>query len=146
MKKQEFLNDVAHEIKTLKKLATKEELAKLDFSSFNNGNVTKCIYGQITGNCASKRAKILMDKACIRVMDLASGVDDIKNQTFNQIKDLINGKNTGQGWYNSGGDFSMFGSRSYSHLSALEGYITLKGAKNEHIIKYLKGEDKTLKL
>jgi len=138
--KKEFLDDVMHEINMLKKHATKEEKENLDFLEFNPLYPTRCIYGQLTGNCANKRAKDLMDKSCIRVMSLEDGVDELRNKTFNKIKNKINGKYTQQTWED------VADSRFYSHLSSLEGYIALKNAKNEQILQYIKGEIDTIKL
>jgi len=144
MKKKDFIADVMHEIDMLKKHATKAELNNLDFDMFDYDHQDNCIYGQITGSCASPRAKILMDKACIRVMNIKSeryltGAKLLAGKTFSKIKHQINRDNTSQTWNESG-------RRNYSHLSALEGYITLKGAKNKQIIQYLRGEIDTLKL
>ena len=141
MKKSEFLKDVEHEVKTLKKLATKQELNRLDFSKLDTDHENLCIYGQITGSCASDRAEVLMNASCIRVMNLPDGVGDLEGATFTDAKPFINGKNEGQGWEGYG-----FSSRSYRHLSVLEAYICLKGAKNKHIIAFLKDEVKELKL
>jgi len=144
MKKRDFLNDVEHEVKMLKKYGTKKELSKLDFEYFNPESPSGCIYGQITGYCESERAKTLMNKSCIRVMDTGpitqtgNIIDNFSGHTFSNIKQFINGANKGQGWSGS--------TRIYQYFSALEAYITLKGAKNKHIIKFLKGEVKTLKL
>ena len=152
MKKQEFLDDVMHEINILKKHATPRELAKLDFSIFDYDDSEQCIYGQMTGHCGTRRAKKLMDVACIRVFNtnknILRGTRTLEDETFTTIKQYINGPNKGQGWSNSGVniDKAAFLSREFTFLSALEGYIYLKGANNEGIIKYLKGEIKTLKL
>ncbi len=147
MKKVDFLKDVMHEIDALKKNATKKELARLDFDAFDFSTVRDCIYGQMTGNCASARAKRLMDKSCVRVMCLDDGVRELKERTFTEISDLINGSNEGQGWVDDGGHFSFSGSsRNFRHLSVLEAYIMLKGSKNKQIIQYLKGEIETLSL
>ena len=154
MKKLEFLQDVRHEIDMLKKHATEKELAKLDFDTLDYDTAKQCIYGQITGSCGSKRAKVLMDKSCIRVMDLKryedeGGAGTLAGMTFSSISRFINGENTSQGWINEGlNDVHDYGglSRNYNYLSALEGYICLKGAKNKSIIKYLKGEIKELNL
>lgn len=142
MRKSDFLADVRHEIDMLKKHATKEELSNLNFDAFDPESPAQCIYGQATGSCESPRAKELMDKACIRVMDFKShrGANAvIRKSTFKYLKDFINGSNKGQGWTETG-------SRNYTHLSALEAYICLKDANNKGIIKYLRGEAKTLRL
>lgn len=147
MKKTDFLKAVEHEVKTLKKLATKEELENLNFEYLHPEFPQSCIYGQMTGECYSKRAKELMDKACIIVTNTGEegmGTEEFYGKTYSQAKHLINGKNTGQGWKGEPG--SMFGSRSYAHLSALEAYICLKGAKTKSIISFLKGETEKLTL
>lgn len=136
-----------HEIDMLKKLGTKKELGLLNFIEFNHRHEEKCIYGQMTGDCGSKRAKELMDKGCIRIMDinnceLGGGVSTIDGKTFTEIKGFVNGVNEGQGWR----DYDGYKSRVYKHLSALEGYICLKGANTSGIIAYLKGEVETVKL
>lgn len=147
IKKSQFLDDVAHEVKMLKIHATKKELANLDFNTLDYDHPFRCIYGQMTKSCSSKRAKELMGKCCIRIFSAKEGVKDgiavLEKKNFSDIKHLINGKNEGQTWLNE--NFTL-SSRSYIYLSALEGYISLKGARNKHIIKYLKGEISELKL
>jgi hypothetical protein len=139
MKKSEFLEDVAHEINALMENATKEELNRLNIFDFNPTDIDNCIYGQMTGSCESMRAKDLMDTSCIKVFDIKGG-HDIEGRTFTNVKSQINGANTGQTW-------GVVGQlRTYRYLSALEGYIQLKGAKNSHIINYMKGKVETLKL
>ena len=85
MKKSEFLADVRHEVEMLKKNATEKELGKLDFEDLDPHNAKLCIYGQMTGRCSSERAKILMDKSCIRQMDLPNGTIDIAGRTFRDV-------------------------------------------------------------
>jgi len=138
--KSEFINDVIKEIKSLKKHATREELERLDFEAFSYSFVTDCIYGQMTGNCKSYRAKDLMDKSCVRVMSLPDGCGDIEDKTFAEVNNehFINGDYNKQTWIDEG--------RDWCYLSALEGYICLKNAKTKNIINYLKGETNTLNL
>lgn len=128
------------EIESLKKHATKEEINKLDLETFHPEHESLCIYGQMTGNCKSKRAKVLMDKSCTRVWDVGCGELSLSlfGDTFTKVKSLINGEYTGQMWIGN--------HRNYSYLSALEGYIALKGANIKGIIQYLKGEIDSLKL
>lgn len=141
--KEEFLADVMHEIDMLKKHATQKEKNNLDFSEFNPMYPNSCIYGQLTGACDSKRAKSLMNKSCIRVMHLKSGVVELLGKPFSKIKHKINGKYTKQTW---DPENTTWGERCYQYLSSLEGYISLSNAKNKQIIKYIKGEIDTLKL
>ena len=58
----EFIQEVMNEINHIKVIATAEEIAKLDFSTFNVRHKELCIYGQMTGGCDSKRAKELTPK------------------------------------------------------------------------------------
>lgn len=145
MNKADFIKAVAHEVKTLRKLATKNEINNLDFKSFSPKAEHSCIYGQMTGYRASKRAKELMDKACIIVTSGSQtdgGTNEFLDLTFNKTKHLINEKNQGQGWYEGHKTVA----RNYSHLSALEAYICMKGAKVKNIYAFLKGEKKELVL
>ena len=58
---------VKQEAKNLKKLAFKTELKKLNFERLNSKSPRKCIYGQMSGNCYSKRAGTLIQKCALRV-------------------------------------------------------------------------------
>jgi hypothetical protein len=142
--KKQFLADVMHEIELLRLNSTEAERANLNFSQFDPEKPSKCIYGQMTGDCESKRAKELMDISCKRVFNIVNGPNgngatDLLNKTFSDIKHWINGDYKGQTW---NGD----GERTYRYLSALEGYINLNSAKNQDILHYIKGEIKTLSL
>jgi len=142
--KKQFLADVMHEIDMLKKHATQAEVSRLDFHLFNPSDYNQCIYGQLTGDCRSLRAKDLMDVSCIRTFDLTGDTDAVINEnlTFAKAKASINGIYDGSPWTGDRGEAN----RSFYYLSALEGYIALKDAKNKEIIAYLKGETDTLTL
>jgi hypothetical protein len=116
--------------------------SKLDFKTFDSLCAGTCIYGQMTDDCSSIRAKELMDLACIRVMNLKNGVGDIENLDIEDERFVVNGEYKGQTW-KSIGSINLY-KREYSHLSALEAYIATRNANNEDIIKYLKGEINTL--
>ena len=58
----EFIQEVMNEINHIKENATAEEIAKLDFSDFYPHSHSNCIYGQMTGDCSSLRAKTLTIK------------------------------------------------------------------------------------
>lgn len=62
MKKETFLKRVIEEIETIKLKATDKEKSKLDFASFDKSMPALCIYGQMTGDCFSDRAKELFPK------------------------------------------------------------------------------------
>lgn len=141
-KKQQFLKDVMHEINALKQNATQKEISNLNFDEFNPRTPSDCIYGQLSGDCSSQRAKSLMDVSCIRVMDLdCEGVDGILHKEIEDEEFNINGEYEAQTW-----NSDSWNGRSYRYLSALEGYICTKNANNKGIIQYLKGEIQTLEL
>lgn len=58
---------VKKEAANLKKNATKEELAKLDFDRLDGDSPYSCMYGQMTGHCYSNRASELIFNCCERV-------------------------------------------------------------------------------
>ncbi len=147
-KRINFLKDVKHEIDALKANATKDELAQLDIDTFNYRTQSSCIYGQLTGNCESNRAKELMNVSCKRVMHLVpkedvwtgAGVDTITNSDIDDETFTINGE------YKEELTWANGRTGRYKYLSALEGYICTRGAKNKEIISYMKGEIDTLEL
>lgn len=141
-KRDLLLESVAHEVKMLKQHATPEEIKRLNLTIFNPDSRYNCIYGQMTHDCSSERAKELMDVACDRVWDLSStkymGVWDLKGGLLDERLDNLNGNYEGQPW--DGED------RRFNYLSALEGYICLKDAKVSHIIDYLKDTENKIEL
>ena len=120
MKKKEFLEMVMTEIETIKERATPEEIGKLDFESLRVQTPKLCIYGQMTGHCQSERANEISHKVFAHI-----AIDENFNQlSFTKWEKHVSGK----------------------HVTSLEVYITMKGAKNKQVIQYLKGEINTLKL
>lgn len=141
--REEFLKDVEHEVRMLFKHATPEEIAKLNFNTFNNHNAERCIYGQMTGDCRTVRAKELMDLSCVRVMDVEDGS---KNCTNWNDDFKVNGEYTGQTWQYMSLLRNGYYRRNWSHLSALEAYICLEDAKVENIYAFLQRETDVLEL
>lgn len=71
---------VREEAKNLKKLATKKERSNLSIDSLNPDHSKGCIYGQMTGECVSKRANKLIKECATRVFKAHRGVRyDITN-------------------------------------------------------------------
>ena len=132
MNKQEFLSSVMQEVEALKKHATKAEIKNLDFETLNPRAYSRCIYGQMTGDCHSSRALMLIRKCTPVVINKIGSFYNV----FSDIKENINGKPTRKNIHSNERHF----------FSTLENYIVLKGSKNEKIIQYLKGETETLKL
>jgi hypothetical protein len=69
MKKVEFLLEVKAELDNIKAKATKEELSNLNIDRFNHNRNSRCIYGQMTGDCDSRRAMELAPKIYHRLGD-----------------------------------------------------------------------------
>lgn len=75
---------VISEARLLKKLATPEEIARLDPYRLDGKSNTKCIYGMMTGSCKSERAKELIDACCTKVYVTKEGFN-------NSIEDSVLG-------------------------------------------------------
>lgn len=117
---------VLDEANHLRKYATDKEKSKLDFDTLDIADPTLCIYGQMTDNCHSDRAKELFDKKFSAIGRQCE--DDIRAGCV-LFTDWIKED------------------KSWSNLifSPIEVYITLKGSKNEQLIHYIKGEINTFK-
>jgi hypothetical protein len=139
--REQFLQDVRTEVESLKANATQEEVGKLDIETFDPDSQKFCIYGQMTGNCSSKRAKQLMDASCVRVTSSSSFID---NRSFDSVVAKINGDYTGQTWGENDGANYYY--RRFNYLSMIEMYIFLKGASPKNIMDYIKCDVETLEL
>ena len=58
---------VTEEETKLRENATQDEINNLSFDRLDTQSRVACIYGQLTGNCDSSRARELMNKSCTRV-------------------------------------------------------------------------------
>jgi hypothetical protein len=144
-KKWNFLNDVMHEVEMLRQHATPDEVANLNLATFDPKTIYNCIYGQMTGRCTSNRAKELMDVACIRMVHNPSNYCD--GMEYYKPLDVDDARFNVNGEYNPAEMFnSHFGGRTFSYMSAIEGYILTENANIEGIMAYLKGETDTLEL
>lgn len=146
MKKKDFLRDVMHEIEMLKKHGTKAEKNRLNFDKFSPNSAQQCIYGQMTGDCRSKRAHKLMELSCVRIFDLSASDCDIhESMHMNTVLKYVNGPFKSQGWDKPFTYIPKLIYRYFNYLSVLEGYIKLD-RNNKEIIEYIKGEIDTLNL
>lgn len=118
---------VREEARNLREKATKEELGRLDFDTLNPMSERRCIYGQVTGSCISKRAVELIQNCCNKVVSANGKGSDVSDAALD-----FEGLN-------------LFNSR-FSYWSPIELYIGRDGAKNANLIAYLKGEIDTLEL
>lgn len=141
-RKQVMQNLVKQEAKNLKKNATQAELGKLSFSTLKDreGYASSCIYGQLTGNCFSGRAGELIFNSCIRVytndqsLNNEPNKDCLTNAPINGKPEVIrNGCANGS---------------EAEYFSPIEVFISQdvnkSNGNNEKLIKYLRGEIKTL--
>lgn len=122
---KELVSAVHIEAAKLKENATKDELARLNFETFDPCNWNQCIYGQATGACKSPRASRLIKQCAPFVL----------TELENVSCDLPRGR---KGSISSNGRCNAW--------SPIETYIYQKGADNEQLIRYLKGQRKTLNL
>lgn len=125
MEKETYIAEVIKEIKNLRKHLTKEQKERLDFESFDPINGFTCIYGQVSGNCFSATAKELIKKCANNKHSFNTiGIPEVNEKTLSNFSP----RNT---WHN---------------YTFLEHYIATTPQNNEHIINYIKGIDKRLKL
>jgi len=140
--------DVRKEAEALRVHATKEELGRLDITSFDPSHYDSCIYGQMTYTCFSTRAAFLIFNCCKRYFksedeDMTTMEEYAK---AGRVLEVVNGEKIdgvtdaeGLSWHRS--------NRSHVfHFSAIEAYIMLPEAKNENLIAFLRGETETLEL
>jgi hypothetical protein len=109
--KEQLGAEVTAELQHLKENATPEELARLNYDTFIPFSSVNDLYGQMTGNCFSERAKELYPKKYGHLERLKD-----KKEVFK---------------------YNFFVDKFYTPL---EYYSSLKKAKNKKIIQYLKGE------
>lgn len=127
---------VIEEAKNLKKFATTEEINKLDAHTLDADSKFDCVYGKMTGNCFSERAKELIVKSCKKVYATDGYLSDAR----------LNGSPKGKSRNTEGG--RTFGAKT-SYWSPIEVFIYTAKVKQDkdspaELIKFLKGEIKTL--
>lgn len=138
---EQFLQDVANEAKLIKLHATPEEIDELNLDTFDPADSRSCIYGQMTGDCKSRRACELILLCCMRF---------IKNPFYNieegfeGIKGYVNGEKIDR--INNAQDLMQDRGATINHLSAIETYIMMPKANIENLIIFLKGEGEDLVL
>ncbi len=118
--KKDFLAEVMTEIEHIKAHATTQEIEKLNISFFDHNSPYSCIYGQMTGNCHSDRAKELSPK----VYGYIGGDSLLEWRNFRKQN------------FESGEQYTSLEKYLYS------GSWTI----HRNIIRYLKGETQKLKL
>lgn len=124
---------VIEEAKALRKNATVEERSRLDFNELDHDNRHKCIYGQLVGDCFSVRAKELIEKSCRRVYS-TNGFFENSKLNGSPIGKFRKTTNAQYGW-----------GKPTDYYSPIEMFIVnAKDSQKENLIKFLKGEIKSL--
>lgn len=131
---------VVAEATSIKKLALKRELKKLDFCSLDADDYQKCIYGQMTGDCFNERAYELIRKSCTSVID----GHDLNGRFKGELLDLKEHAKE-----NGVEKISEFDDNfRYTFFSPIEVFITRKrnrkNGNNAKLIAFLRGETDTL--
>lgn len=138
--KKQFIEDVKKEARALRENATKKEISNLDFETLNPSNADHCIYGQMTGNCNSRRATKLITLSCKRQMK--NNISSYLPADIAKIRQTVNGKLSLAKFRQQRGFLTNY----ISPISPLESYIASKYARNANLIAYLKGETNDLNL
>ncbi len=125
---------VKTEAENIRKLATKEELSRLNIKKLNSDDVTLCIYGQMTKNCHNERAVELIKNSCEKVYAPKDP------SSFNLMSDL---KIVKKPKY-----LNRLDVNSRVHWSPIEVFIYQKenqlNDNNRRLVNYLKGKSPTL--
>jgi hypothetical protein len=135
---------VKQEAKNLLKHATQAERDNLDFENFKPKHSGNCIYGQMTGTCFSERAEELIKKCATQVYDANSKTAEMDNISI--LADILVGSPKGRERYKS--NSSVMIEVETDFYSPIEVFVyeekNQKSGANENLIKYLRGEIKTL--
>lgn len=127
--KEKLINLVKIEADNLKKFVSKEDLYKLEFYKLQSNNVYLCIYGQITVDRYSDKARYLIEKCCTVFI---SNIDIFNPYTVN---------------LNTIKEDTVFTNRNFT---TIECFISIdenkKNGNNFRLIEYLKGESDILVL
>jgi hypothetical protein len=139
--KAQLFEDVAREATLLKETATQIELQRISFYDLDPRYYTKCIYGQMTGDCFSDRAAYLIFNCCPRYFRSHSDDDDIIEDVTKskaaKLEKFVNGESV-PGVKDSFG-LKQIRSHGDCHYSAIETYIMQPYAKNKNLIDFLRG-------
>lgn len=130
-KKRTLRSLVKKEADKLKRFATQEEIAKLNFGKLEPTNRNECIYGQMTGDCYSGRANELIVECAERVYSVN------KHDNAMDKNNRLNGAPT----------IKKTTDRKYWYHSPIEMFIAYdknKGVNSKRLIDYLKGYESNL--
>lgn len=120
------------EATNLKKHATKQEIDNLNLFTFDPTSESRCIYGQMTGECYSERSVELIQKCCTRVYNVKPAVC-VRDQKLNGAPTAIDEDKHRGAFYHSPIEVLIWPGNGGKE-------------SGEKIIKFLKGETKELVL
>ena len=118
--KKDLIQKVIAEATALREHIDPMEVALLNFETLMPARTDLCIYGQMTGDCFSERARYLIEQC-------ATPFSSDLNSFFNVSEEQWKRRQFGTSYY-----------------SPIEFYICQPGAKNKALIEFLKGERETL--
>jgi len=113
----------------LKKYATKKELANLNFDKLDPNERKECVYGQLTGECNSKRATKLIKKCATKVLFPREAKHDF--DSFG---------NTPMETYVVGGKPKKRRATEFNYVSPIEAVIVRYPKKTKGLIDFLTGK------
>jgi hypothetical protein len=129
---EQLKEDVRKEAEALRVHATKEELAKLNYSHLDTTDRRYCVYGQMTGNCYSQRSAELINNCAItHFKELPDTMEEMIIGVTEKPKYFLD---------------TRIDPWLQSTFSAIEAYILLPKANSANLISYLRGETETLEL
>lgn len=132
MTREELCKLVLLEADNIKKNCTEEEISELDFEFLDPSHPRKCIYGQMTGSCFSKRTLELVKELPTHFEYLY----DFDREDV-QLDEVLNVATS----------FRFDPIEEHKLVfSPIEVYITLPEADNENLINYIKGISKELNI
>lgn len=130
---EQFKKDVVSEAENIHHFATKDELDRLHYDSFDPNSPRKCIYGLLTGSCISPRGIQLIKTCCPIYFENRPGPLCRKSIDTIEIDEV----------FSRAGESVEIDSRANGYierLSAIEIYILTPGAKHRELISFIKGD------
>lgn len=113
---------VIKEATKLRQHALPSERAQLDYFKLSPQNTLLCIYGQMTGNCFSRRSSVLLELCAV---PYSSNLKQSRKPYFVSFSKFRYARDT---------------------YSAIEFYIAQPKAKNKKLIEFIRGEIDDLQL
>jgi hypothetical protein len=139
---EQLKEDVRKEAEALRVHATKDERERLNMQDFNGNLQDGCIYGLMTGSCASERAHELIRACCSKYIIN----DGYSPSIMRDRKDIeIPVAKTSSPKLARVRKVGEMGT-TLKYLSAVEAYVMVPNSKDANLISYLRGETETLTL